>query len=214
MARLVWDADGTREFETGLDRGVLYNENARGYAWNGLSAVSRSFQDYGVSTAYSEGVKQIDIPTTGTFEGSIRAFTYPDEFLPFEGSPEVVDGLYLGEQAPKTFGLSFRTRIDSDTVSDQHYKIHHIYNLTASPTTKNRETLTDNAAAMEFEWDISSVPVDIPGYQPTAHIVVDTRYIHPTLVWILESTFYGNEWSNARQMGMNELITYCKGWTP
>ena len=214
MAKLVWDASGTREFETGLDRGVLYDSNYRGYVWNGLSSVSRAYSDYDAEATYIEGIKQGDRATTGTFEGSITAFTYPNEFLPFEGSVEVSSGLYLGEQAPKTFGLSYRTRVDSDVTSERHYKIHHLYNLTAQPTTRNFETLTNDPGAMEFEWDISSVPADVTGYYPSAHLVVDTRYIHPTLLWILESTFYGNEWSSARQMPPNELISYCKNWKP
>ena len=48
MTALVWDADGSRLYETGVDRGVLYPRDpstgayGTGVAWNGLTNVTES----------------------------------------------------------------------------------------------------------------------------------------------------------------------------
>lgn len=212
MAKLVWDQIGSREFETGIDRGVLYDQTSKGYAWNGLTGISEDFSDDGSDPRYQEGTKVFDLASIGEFQATLTAFTYPDKFLEFEGVYEdSADGLFLGEQAPKTFGLSYRTRVGDDIDGvDAGYKIHSLYNLIAVPSTKIYETHNNLVTPLEFEWAITSMPQNAPGYRPTAHVIFDSRYVDPWLLTILESTFYGNETSNARQMSVADIIQYTK----
>lgn len=209
MTRLVWDEPGTRQFEAGIDRGVLYDQNYVGYAWNGLTSVIEDFGEDGTLPRFYEGRKQFDLPTIGDYTGTLRAYTYPDEFLEFEGTYEIEEGLFVGEQAPKTFGLSYRTRVGDDISGlDAGYKIHVLYNLTATPSNKNYTSIGSSVDPLEFEWGISGIPQNAPGYQPTAHLIFDSRTMDPGLLWILESTWYGNSTSNARMMPLPEVIQY------
>lgn len=216
MTRLIWDEVGSRNFETGIDRGVLYDQNNVGYAWNGLTSVVQDFGESNVSAGYYEGLRRHNNTYDGDFSATLSAYTYPDEFLEFEGTYELENGLYVGEQEPLTFGLSYRTRAGDDISGvDAGYKIHVLYDLIATPSSKNYETISSTVDPLEFEWQISGLPQDAPGYKPTAHLIFDSRTINPTLLWILESTFYGNEYSNGRLMSLPEVIQYTTdNWSP
>lgn len=211
MPRLIWDEPGKRFYEAGVDRGVLYDSNNQAHAWNGLTAVEEDFGDVAVDPRYFEGQKRYDLPNTGDYSGTLRAYTYPDEFLEYEGTYQLEDGLYVGDQNPKTFGLSYRTKVGNDTLGTNYgYKIHVLYGLTATPSSKNFESISDKTDPMEFEWAIHGLPSDAPGYKPTAHLIFDSRTIDPTLMWVLENTFYGNEGTNGRLMPLAEVIQYTK----
>jgi len=173
MTTLVWDAVGDRVYETGVDRGVLYLSDGRGVPWNGLTAV----EDRTTSTVtplYWDGVKYNDLFVVGDFVGLLKAYTYPDEFMEFEGVQEVDNGLFVAGQTPKIFGLSYRTKIGNDLTSELGYKIHILSNLTAVPSTKAFKTISDTMAAVEFEWTLTAVPSHVPGYKPTSHLIFDT----------------------------------------
>lgn len=212
MPRLIWDEPGKRFYEAGVDRGVLYDANNKAIAWNGLTAVEEDFVGTTVDPRYFEGQKVHDAPKTGEYSGTLRAFTYPDEFLEYEGTAQMETGLYISEQNPKTFGLSYRTRVGNDTrATDFAYKIHVLYGLTATPSSKNYDSISSTVDPIEFEWAIHGLPSDAPGYKHTAHLIFDSRTIDPTLMWILENTFYGNEGSDGRLMPLPEVIQYVKG---
>ena len=194
---LTWDQNGERYFEGGVDRGVLYAfENktyGEGVAWNGLTAVNESHDGGDENELYADNIKYAGIRGTERFKPTIEAYTYPDEFAECDGSAAVADGVYLGQQKRKPFGLSYRSRIGNDEDGfDCGYKIHLVYFCTASPSDRNRETINDSPDAMTFSWELSTTPEEVgTGYKPTAHIEIDSRTVDETKLATFEQFIYG-----------------------
>lgn len=212
MTALVWDQEGTRFYESGVDRGVLYLEDGNGVPWNGLLGVSEDSPATDVSPIYFDGIKYADIMALGEFSGSLRAFTYPVEFLAFEGVLEINNGLFVTNQRPTRFGLCYRTKIGNDLDGDQGYKIHILYNLLATPSQKGYETQSAEIAAMEFEWVITSIPGKVSGFQPSAHLIIDSREMGALLLKDVENTLYGNEFDDARLPPLSSLTSFINNW--
>lgn len=196
MAILTWDSVGTKIYETGIDRGVLYLPTGYGVPWNGLASVTEKF-DISSNPIYFDGMKIQDVLTLGDFSATLKAITYPDEFLPFDGLGSYVNGMYLDNQTSDLFGFSYRTKVGSDQNDDAGYKIHVVYNASATPSDKTFETISDSLAPMEFEWNITTIPEEIPGYRPTAHFIFDSRKFDAALLVDLEAMLYGSDGSHS-----------------
>lgn len=195
MSQIEWNSVGNRNYEIGLDRGVLYVPDQEiAVPWNGLTAVDE-VPDTNIEPLYFNGIKYFDYITRGDYKGSIRAFTYPEEFELFDGvlkSP--ANGIYITGQVPtSTFHLSYRTLIGNDIDGiDRGYKIHVLYNMTARPSNKSYLSLGGRAeSAYEFSWDLSSVPVEAFNLRPTSHIIFDTTKMHELAIYEIERTIYG-----------------------
>lgn len=212
MTTLVWDQEGARFYESGIDRGVLYLNDGNGVAWNGLLAVNEDSPANDAAAVYFDGIKYADVLALGEFSGSLRAFTYPDEFLEFEGVLEVNNGLFVTNQHLNRFGLSYRTRIGNDQDVDKGYKIHILYNLLATPAQKAYETQAEDISAMEFEWTITSIPGRVSGFQPTAHLIIDSREMGPLLLQDIEGTLYGNDFDDAKLPPLSTLTSFIDNW--
>lgn len=186
MPKLVWDAAGQHLYETGIDQGVLYLQDSNGtypegVAWNGLTAVTEKPSGAEATDLYADNIKYLTLRSAETFGATIEAYTYPDEFTQCDGSVEPVSGVKLGQQPRKTFGLCYRTVIGNDTeLNDHGYKLHLIYGATASPSEKAYNTINDSPDAITFSWDISTVPVNVSNYKPTACIVIDSTKFSTT----------------------------------
>lgn len=196
MAAIVWDAEGTKRFETGCDHGVLYVKQptsttitgitgskgtyySRGVAWNGLTSVSKSPSGAEASDIYADNIKYASIRSTEAFGGTIEAYTYPDEFMECDGSAAPANGVFLGQQNRKMFGFCFRTDIgdDSDSGIDKNkkYKLHLIYNATASPSESSYSTINDSPEAITFSWELTTIPASAGNaYLPTSCITIDS----------------------------------------
>jgi hypothetical protein len=212
MPGIVWDKVGDRVYETGLDKGVLYLPDGSAVPWNGLTSIIEQF-DKESSPVYYDGMKINDLVTLGDFAASMKAVTYPDEFLEFEGLASMRKGMFLGDQRPQTFGLCYRTQIGNDLEGDvTGYKIHIIYNVTAIPHEKTYASVTADPALVEFEWDITAVPEELPGFRPTAHIILDSRDFDPLLLEELEEMLYGASFAAASLIPMSDLIIYINEW--
>ena len=202
---LVWDEIGSRTYESGVDRGVLYLPDGTGVVWNGLVSINEK-NSKTKTPSYFDGRKIADLVQLGDYEAVIKAYTYPDEFSLLDGSVEFVNGVFLEDQPVKTFGLSYRSMIGNDVDSDAGYKIHVVYNLTAVPNDVEHATQSNDPDLIEFEWEVSAVPEDIPGYRPTAHLVIDSRSISPALLDTVEDILYGTESVPAELIPMDELL--------
>lgn len=211
MTALSWDNIGDRFYETGLDRGVLYFPEGGGVAWNGLTSLEEQITTT-TQSAYFDGVKYDDIITIGDFEGTLRALTYPDEFMQFEGVLEDQKGVLITGQPSETFGLCFRTKIGSDTDPNFGYKIHLLWNLTAIPSAREHKTLSMDVEPLEFEWELTAIPEYIEGFQPTAYVIIDTRKVDPFLVADLETILYGDEENDPRLPSLKGLSTFIRKW--
>src|SRR5215471_6826790 len=191
MPLLKWDEPGERLFATGVSKGVLYKSTGFGVSWNGLTSVDADVTDSSESV-YFDGIKYADIITYGEFLATLRAFTYPEEFMEYEGVVEDRPGFHIFNQTLKRFGLSYQTIVGNDQEGVGYgYQIHILYNLLAIPTQRSYKTLSDNVEPIEFEWDIKGIPEEIPGYRPTSHLVIDSRTIDPYLLKDIESILYG-----------------------
>lgn len=190
--RLEWDAVGERFYESGLDRGVLYLDG-KGQVWNGLLAVEESAPGDVNVPVFIDNFKVRDMPKIGDYSARLGAYTYPDDFLACEGVIEIENVLVDG-QIPKTFGLSYRTRVGNDVEgAELGHRIHVVYNITAIVDTRSYTTLSLSPEPTEFGWDLSAVPQKAFGYRPTAHIIFDTRFMTDEIIESLEDVLYGTE---------------------
>ena len=135
-----------------------------------------------------------------TFGATIEAYTYPEEFAVCDGSytPTGAEGVYIGQQPRSAFGFTYRTEIGNDTQSegDDGYKLHIIYNATASPSERSYETINDSPDAITFSWDVTTTPVAIAleGVKPTSTIIIDSTKLSTqgkTYLTALENVLYG-----------------------
>lgn len=213
MSVIEWDGVGTKLFEIGLDRGVLYDlDSGKGIPWNGLLSVNKQ-SSAAVDPLYFNGVKFEDSVSAEEPTYILRAFTYPDEFLEYEGLLEDDDGLYLDDQPPTRFHLCWRTGVGNDTEGLQHgYKIHILYNVLAVSSTKSYSTVSSNVDPIEFEWTLYPLPEEIGEYKPTSHIVIDSRKIDQLLLADIEDILYGSEDNDPSMPSLQGLITFIQNW--
>lgn len=213
MTRLQWNLPGENIFEAGVDRGVLYDHSGEGVGWNGLISVTED-STTDVEAVYFDGIKFNDIITLGEFTGSITAFTYPEEFNAYDGIAEDQTGVFLHQQRPRRFSICYRTLIGDDiTEFAKGYKIHIVYNLTAKPASRDRQTLKlEDPELLEFTWNVSSIPEPIAGYHPTSHFVIDSRHMDPWLLADIEDILYGDDVHNASLPPLQSFATFIRKW--
>lgn len=212
MAKLVWDQTGERYYETGVKKGVLYvqEEGAypKGVAWNGLTAVTESPSGAEATALYADDIKYLNLMSVEEFGCTIEAYTYPDEFMQCDGSAELVAGVTLGQQPRKTFGLAYVTTIGNDVVGNKHgYKIHLVYGGLAAPSEKAYASINDSPEAITFSWEVTTTPVNVDGFEPTASIVIDSTKVAAEKLTALEAILYGSESEEARLPLPNEIVT-------
>lgn len=212
MAKLKWDQAGERFYETGVSNGVLYIPDetgayANGYAWNGLVSVSESPSGAEASPQYADNIKYLNLISAEEFGATIEAFTYPEEFAQCDGSATISTGILAGQQPRKSFGLCYRTKLGNDRDgADYGYKLHLVYNCMAAPTEKAYQTVNDSPEAITFSWELTTTPVEVPGFKPTAVITIDsTKVTKPTLEAI-EAILYGDDTNEPKLPTPEELI--------
>ena len=197
MAKIEWDKTGERLYETGVKNGVLYVQEGgiyqSGVAWNGLTAVTESPSGAEATPLYADDIKYLNLLSAEEFAATIEAYTYPDEFAACDGSASLVDGVMIGQQARKTFGLGYRTTIGNDTNgNDYGYKLHIIYGALAAPSEKAYATINDSPEAITFSWEVTTTPVNVTGAKPTASITIDSTKADPAKLATLEKKLYGD----------------------
>lgn len=214
MTRLAWDKVGERLYETGVDRGVLYIPNAQGnytagYPWNGLVSVSESPSGAESTPQYADNIKYLNLVSAEEFGATIEAFTYPEEFGQCDGTAAPTPGVLVGQQTRKTFGLSYRTRIGNDTDGTDHgYKLHLVYGALAAPSEKSYSTINDSPEAITFSWEVTTTPVEVPGFKPSATLTIDSTKVSAVGLGLLEDALYGTAGSDARLPLPEEVIAF------
>ena len=212
MTELTWDEVGERRYETGVDRGVLYlpdesGDYVEGYAWNGLTTVTESPSGAESSPQYADNIKYLNLVSAEEFGATIEAFTYPDEFGQCDGTAEPEPGIYLGQQGRRVFGLAYRTRIGNDLAGTDHgYRIHLVYGCLAAPSEKAYSTINDSPEAITFSWEVSTTPVSVDGFKPTALLTIDSTKVAADDLAALEEILYGTASDDARLPQPDEVI--------
>ena len=217
MAKLVWDQLSEHFYETGVDKAVLYPQSAAGlypagYAWNGLSKVSESPSGAEATAVYANNKKYLNLISAEEFGGTIEAYTYPDEFMECDGSAVGANGLYIGQQSRKAFGLTYRTILGNDTeLNDYGYKIHIVYNALVSPSSKEYSTVNDSPEAITLSWEFKTTPIEVEGYKPTATLTIDSTKCDAAKLAQLEDVLYGSQSADARLPLPAEVISILGG---
>lgn len=207
MAVLVWDQTGDRKFVTGVDRGVLYYaNNDTAVPWNGLTAVEEA-PTIETKPYYVDGMKYLDVVIPGEFAGKLRAYTYPEEFDLYNGIFEYEPGMMVHDQQPKSFGLSYRTKLGDDVSGvDLGYRIHLLYNLTAIPDSIAHVSMGNSVSPVEFSWSLHGRPELVPGYRPSAHLSFDTTKLDTGILATIEEILYGSEVVDGRLPTPTEFL--------
>ena len=208
MSKITWGDPGTRRYEAGIDRGVVYVANQPGVPWIGLTSISENPSGGDPKSYYVDGVKYLNVSAPEEFEATITAFTYPNEFEECDGSHQPRTGLLVTGQRRKSFGLTYRTRIGTDLDEEHAHKIHLVYNAMVSPTTRSRKTISDTTGVDDFSWKIVACPPPVTGYIPTSHFIVDTRYTDPSVVELIENKLYGTDTDDPALPTVEELFGY------
>jgi hypothetical protein len=206
VATLVWDQVGERFYQTGVDRGVLYLQDGIVVPWNGLIGVEES-PNAELKSYYLDGVKYLENLLPGDYVGKLKAYTYPDEFDSVNGLADVAPGLTLYDQPPKSFNLSYRTRIGNDLKGlELGYKIHVLYNVVANPESHSFDTVKDSGVQpIEFSWSLTGTPQKIAKARPTIHVSIDSTKTDPFILGLLESKLYGTDILDPSFPSMKEI---------
>ena len=199
MSKIVWDKTGERFYETGVDHGVLYPIGSdgtypKGVAWNGLTAVTESPSGAEATVQYADNIKYLNLVSAEEFGATVEAFTYPDEFGECDGSAELIEGVLIGQQSRKVFGLAYRTVVGNDVKGVDHgYKLHLIYGALAAPSEKNFATINDSPEAIAFSWEVTTTPVNVTGHKATASLTIDSTKVTPAKMAAIEEILYGKD---------------------
>ena len=213
MSKIVWDAIGEHTFETGVRNGVLYLKDTEGayntgVAWNGLTSVSESPEGAEATDLYADDIKYLTLMSAENFKATIEAYTYPVEFEECDGSATIANGVVIGQQTRKPFGLCYRTAIGNDTDGNEHgYKLHIVYGCQASPSEKQYSTINDSPEAITFSWEVNTTPVNVTGKKPTATLIIDSTKADKAKLTALEAILYGSEQAEPRLPLPDEIAT-------
>ena len=213
MAELKWDNPGERYYETGVKNCILYVQDAegnypKGVAWNGITAITESPSGAESTPLYADDTKYLNLISNEEFGATIEAYTYPDEFAECDGTAELAEGIKLGQQPRKQFGLCYLTTLGNDLKkNDYGYKRHLVYGCMAAPSEKGYATINDSPEAITFSWEVSTTPVDVPGFKPTAHIEIDSTKVKPEDLAKIKAKLWGSATEEATLPLPNEIKT-------
>lgn len=215
--RLKWDQAGQKEYQTGVDRGVLYpyaaGKYTNGIAWNGLTGVTESPSGAEATALYADNIKYISLTSAEEFGGTIESYMYPDEFKACNGETELAAGITVSQQNRTPFGLAYRTILGNDIDGDEHgYIIHLVYEARVTPSEKAFATKNDSPEAITFSWEFTTTPVDIATkiagkeLKPTAHLEIDSTKVSPKALAAIEDALYGSTTAEAKLLTPDEII--------
>lgn len=205
MSKLVFDQTGQREYETGVDHGVLYPQASgaypKGYAWNGLTAITESPSGAEDNALYADNMKYLNLKSAEEYGATVECYAYPDAWAECNGESEVESGVVLGQQRRNTFGLSYRTKIGNDTEGEDFgYKLHLMYGASASPSERNYESVNDSPDAITFSFECTTTPVAVSGtdkngkaFKPVSLITIDSTTVDADKLKALEDILYGTD---------------------
>lgn len=227
MAKLEWDKTGEHFYETGVKQVVLYPMSGttygKGVAWNGVTSIEESPSGADFNAIYADDIKYLNIQGAEEFGATIGAYTYPDEFAECDGAATPVDGVAVGQQARKAFGLCYRTTIGNDTEGVEYgYKLHIVYGARVTPSGKSYSTINDSPEPAEMSWEMNTTPVSVTGMKPTSIITIDsTKFTQQTdkaKLTALENMLYGTDSGSGTeatdpQLPLPDVVLSTLGYT-
>lgn len=208
MARITWGEHETGTYSSGLDRGVLFPGNESSVPWLGLVSVSERYEGSAPEVVYVDGRKVIHTPHAPEFAANLTAYTYPEEFDRFQGYDEVFAGVTAGEQLiDDVFHISYRTMVDGGP----HYKLHVLFNLTATADDLERVSHAEEIDPLEFSWDLQSIPQGFSDNLFLSHLMIDSRKISQSVLKTIEDRLYGTSSIDGSIQKVIETISKLDG---
>lgn len=215
--RIKFNETGTKIYEAGVSRGVLYPTNdTEGYDagvnWSGLINVNESPEGGEANDAYADDGLYLSMQSAETFGFTIEAFTYPLEFGKCDGTAELAPGIEIGQQDRTPFGFSYVTKVGND-VKKLSYgrKIHLVYGGMAAPSEKERGTINDSPEAVTFSWECKSTPITMADGTATSKLTIDTTKVSAEIVKKIEDLLYGTETTTPTLPTPDQVIALVKG---
>lgn len=209
MARVKWGNRKDRRIEMGVSKGVLFPKGREGTVWNGLISVSENPTGGENVDLYADNTKYCSLRSAENYEATIEAYTYPEIFAECDGSAIITRGVEIRQQKRLPFDFCFRTEIVDADGNELHggYKIHLVYNATASPSERSYTTINDSPEATTLSWDIKTVPFVAKGLKPSSKIVIDSTKADRIKVEAIEDILYGNDNTIPRMPDPDEVIS-------
>lgn len=199
MAKMKWDQIGERFYETGIEQGALYPQQADGTytggePWNGLISVTESPSGAETTPLYANNAKYLELQSAEDFGFSIEAYTYPDGFAACNGELEAADGVTIGQQARTPFGMVYKTFLGNDVKgNDYGYKLTLIYGAKAAPSENANTSVNDSPEAKTMSWECTTTPLTIEGYKKASKIVINSTKCDSAKLAALEAILYGSD---------------------
>lgn len=197
---LVWDDLALPSYESGIQNVVFYPKTGPGQAWMGVQSIIESKVGGGRTSLYFDGQKYMDLVGDKEFAGTLTSFTIPRAFSACIGEPEIIPGFFLTHQVKETFGLCYRTMVDQED-----FKLHLLYNVTASQKSRDYLSLADSPTPTPFSFQIDAVPVAVPNASPAAHFIIDSRYFTDANMQNILNILYGTSTTDPRLPTLSEL---------
>lgn len=215
MVKLKWDQVGERLYETGTSKGVLFVQDKegayeKGVAWNGLSSVKQQNDGAEPTDIYANDMKYLALYSQENARGSIDAYTYPEEFEVCDGSATITKGVHVGQQSRRAFGLAYSTVVGNDTQGNAYgEKIHIIYNVRVSPSSRDYETINETPSALTMTWEYQTTAVDLSDIdlEPAASVTIDSTEVDAEAFKELKNILYGTEEEESKLPTIQELVT-------
>lgn len=213
--RLIWDAEGERKYETGVDHVALYpmvgSAYPKGVAWNGIVGITENPSGAEANPVYADNIKYLNLISAEDYGVTLEALYSPEEFDECDGTASLTEGITIGQQSRKRFGLTYRTVIGNDADSNEYgYKIHLVYGCTASPSEKNYQTINDSPETLTMSWEIGTTPVDVKGHKPTSTLVINSTKVDKAKLEAFEEILYGSESADAKLPLPDEVLEFFK----
>lgn len=214
MSKLVWDQTGEKRYETGVEQVALFPQASgaypKGVAWNGITALNLTPSGGEPTALYANDKKYLSLMSVEELGGTIEAYMFPDEWYACDGSEEVVEGVYIGQQARTSFGLAAKTLIGNDTEQTKFgYKLHLVYGCLASPTENSNATVNDSPEAKTMSWEFNTTPIETDG-KAISYICIDSTKCDAGKLAALEKIIYGDAEAEAKLPLPSEVFATLK----
>lgn len=210
MTKLVWGQTDQPRYQEGVDRGVLYPSNGPGVVWNGLVSVEESVVGGENNPYYFDGIKYLDVVSPKNYQANVTAFFAPEEFSPCIGEKSVIPGFVLTRQPRERFNFSYRSLLGDDL----GYKLHLVYNASASPSNRSYVSIDPSSTPSTLAWKIDAVPPPSDTYRPSAHFVLDSTKMDSDALEAIETMLYGSDTLLPHFPNITELIDIMAFWGP
>lgn len=209
--KIVWHDTGQKLYETGTSKGVLYPKTelgvyGAGVPWNGLISMTDAPSGAEPEPQYADNIKYLELMSPEEQGLTIEAFHYPDEWGVCDGSAEPVEGVSIGQQPRRKFGISWVTQVGNEITDAAGYKLHILYEGLAAPSEKAYTTINESPEAITFSWEVTTTPIPVEGFRPSAKLTIDSTKVDSDKLAALEAILYGGD-EDARLPLPDEVLT-------